>query len=132
MKARLFPLSIALALLGGGALLAYRLFLYAPPVAVAQAKEGKVAIEVHGPGVVAARITVTVSTRVTGILKAVHADQGDSVTSGQLLAELDDTDVAAKASAAREGATASRRNIEAADAALAKARADLELSLIHI
>ncbi|MBP6581997.1 MAG: efflux RND transporter periplasmic adaptor subunit [Chromatiaceae bacterium] len=128
MKARLFPLSIALALLGGGALLAYRLFLYAPPVAVAQAKEGKVAIEVHGPGVVAARITVTVSTRVTGILKAVHADQGDSVTSGQLLAELDDTDVAAKASAAREGATASRRNIEAADAALAKARADLELA----
>lgn len=110
------------------ALLAYRLVLYAPPVAVAQAKEGKVAIEVHGPGVVAARIAVTVSTRVTGILKAVHVDQGDSVTPGQLLAELDDTDVAAKASAAREAATASQRNIEAAEAALAKARADLELA----
>lgn len=110
------------------ALLAYRLFLYAPPVAVIQAKEGKVAIEVHGPGVVAARIAVTVSTRVTGLLKEVHADQGDSVTSGQILAVLDDTDVAAKAIAAREAATASRRNVEAAEAALAKARADLELA----
>lgn len=110
------------------ALLAYRLFLYAPPVAVAQAKEGKVAIEVHGPGVVAARIAVTVSTRVTGVLKEVLADQGDQVTAGQLLAVLDDTDVAAKAIAAREGATAARRNIEAAEAALAKARADLELA----
>lgn len=118
-------LSIVAALL---ALLAYRLFLYAPPVAVIQAKEGKVAIEVHGPGVVAARIAVTVSTRVTGNLKEVRADQGDRVTAGQLLAVLDDTDVAAKAIAAREGATAARRNIEAAEAALAKARADLELA----
>lgn len=118
-------LSIVAALL---ALLAYRLVLYAPPVAVVQAKEGKVTIEVHGPGVVAARIAVTVSTRVTGNLKEVHADQGDRVTAGQLLAVLDDTDVAAKAIAAREGATASRRNVEAAEAALAKARADLELA----
>jgi len=108
--------------------LSYRFLLYAPPVAVVRAKEGKVAIEVHGPGVVAARIAVTVSTRVTGLLKEVHADQGDSVTSGQILAVLDDTDVAAKAIAAREGATAARRNIEAAEAALAKARADLELA----
>ncbi len=110
------------------ALLAYRLFLYSTPVAVVQAKEGKVAVEVHGPGVVAARIAVTVSTRVTALLKEVLADQGDSVTAGQLLAVLDDTDVAAKAIAAREAATAARRNVEAADAALAKARADLELA----
>ena len=110
------------------ALLSYRFLLHAPPVAVIQAKEGKVAIEVHGPGVVAARIAVTVSTRVTGLLKEVHADQGDRVTAGQILAVLDDTDVAAKAIAAREAATASRRNVEAAEAALAKARADLELA----
>ena len=113
---------------GLAALLAYRVLLYAPPVAMFQAKEGKVSIEVHGPGVVAARIAVTVSTRVTGVLKEVLADQGDRVTAGQLLAVLDDTDVAAKAIAAREGATAARRNIEAAEAALAKARADLELA----
>ncbi len=110
------------------ALLAYRVFFYAPPVAVIQAEEGKVALEVRGPGVVASRIQVTVSTRVTGILKELQADQGDSVKAGQLLALLEDTDAAAKASGAAAAAAASQRNIAAADAALAKARADRELA----
>jgi RND family efflux transporter MFP subunit len=110
------------------ALLVYRVFFYAPAVAVIQAKEGKVALEVRGPGVVASRIQVTVSTRVTGILKEVHADQGDSVKAGQILALLDDTDAAAKASGAAAASTASQHNIAAAEAALAKSRADMELA----
>lgn len=110
------------------ALLAWRVFFYAPPVAVIQAKEGQVALEVRGPGVVASRIQVTVSTRITGILKDLHADQGDSVKAGQLLALLEDTDAAAKASGAAAAAVASQRNIAVADAALAKARADRELA----
>jgi RND family efflux transporter MFP subunit len=110
------------------AMLAFRVFFYAPPVAVIQAKEGKVALEVRGPGAVASRIKVTVSTRVTGILKKVHADQGDSVKAGQILALLDDTDAAAKATGATEAATASKHNIAAAEAALAKSRADMELA----
>lgn len=109
-------------------LLAYRVFFYAPVVAVIQAKEGKVALEVRGPGVVASRIQVTVSTRVTGILKEVHADQGDSVKAGQILALLDDTDAAAKATGAAAASTASQHNIAAAEAALAKSRADRELA----
>lgn len=109
-------------------LLAYRVFFYAPPVAVVQANEGKVALEVRGPGVVASRIQVTVSTRVTGILKELHADQGDSVKAGQMIALLDDTDAAAKASGAVAASAAAQRNIAAADAALAKARADRELA----
>jgi RND family efflux transporter MFP subunit len=110
------------------ALLAYRMFFRAPPAAAVQAREGKVALEVRGPGVVASRIRVTVSTRVTGILKELHADQGDSVKAGQLLALLDDTDSAAKASGAAAASAASQRNIAAADAALAKARADKGLA----
>ncbi len=110
------------------ALLAFRMFLYAPPVAVVQAIEGKVAIEVRGPGVVGSRIQVTVSTRVTGILKELHADQGDSVKVGQLLAVMDDTDSAAKADGATAASAASQRNIAVAEATLAKARADMELA----
>lgn len=109
-------------------LLAYRVFFYAPPVAVIQAKEGQVTLEVRGPGAVASRIQVTVSTRVTGILKEVHADQGDSVKAGQILALLDDTDAAAKAGGATAASAASQRNIAVADATLAKARADKELA----
>lgn len=128
MKAKwkmILALSIVAVLL---ALLAWRMFFYAPPVAVIQAKDGKVALEVRGPGVVASRIQVTVSTRVTGILKALQADQGDSVKAGQVLALLDDSDSAAKASGAMAASAASQRNIAAADAALAKARADKELA----
>ncbi len=110
------------------ALLAFRLFFYAPSVAVVQAGEGKVALEVRGPGVVASRIQVTVSTRVTGVLKELHADQGDSVKTGQVLALLDDTDTAAKANSVVAASVASQRNITAADAALAKARADKVLA----
>lgn len=110
------------------ALLAWRVFLYAPPVAVAQAVAGEVEREVRGPGVVSARIQVTVSTRVTGILKVLHADQGDRVKTGQLLAVLDDADAAARVAGAEAAAAAARRNIAAAEAALAKARADSELA----
>lgn len=110
------------------ALLAWRVFFYAPPVAVIQAKEGQVALEVHGPGAVASRIQVTVSTRITGILKELHADQGDNVKAGQLLALLEDTDAAAKASGAAAAAVATQRNIAVAEALLSKARADSELA----
>lgn len=95
-------------------LLAYRVLFYASPVAVLQVKDGKVALDVRGPGVVTSRIAVTVSTRVTGILKEVRVDQGDYVKAGQLLALLDDTDAAAK--------------VNSATAAAAKAQAELELA----
>ncbi|MEX2430834.1 MAG: hypothetical protein WD645_02810, partial [Dehalococcoidia bacterium] len=64
MKAKWKIILISLVVAVLLALLAFRVFFYAPPVAVDQAREGKVALEVRGPGVVAARIQVTVSTRV--------------------------------------------------------------------
>ena len=124
----------SLSILGGvalaslAALATYRAFFYAPPVEVVYVKEGVVTSEVRAPGTLQARIPVTVSVRLTGILKEVHADQGDSVRAGQLLAILDNSDVAAKAAAVAESATASLRNIEAAQALIAKAKADRELA----
>jgi multidrug resistance efflux pump len=58
----------------------------------------------------------------------VHADHGDVVKSGQLLAVLDDRDLAAKAAAAEAGRATNARNIAAAEASLAKAQAELELA----
>lgn len=122
-KTLLIPGVVALATLA-----AYRAFLYAPPAEVVYVKEGIVKSEVRAPGTVQARIPVTVSVRLTGILKEVHADQGDSVRAGQLLATLDNSDVAAKAAAVAESFTASRLNIEAAQALVARAKADRELA----
>jgi HlyD family secretion protein len=121
-------------LIAGGALLAlvaaaagWRL-MRADPVQTQSVAYGQVEVRVAGPGTVQARVPVTVSARISAQIVALHADHGDRVARGQLLAVLDDRDLAAK----RAGATAARdtvqRNITAAEASLAKARADLELA----
>jgi RND family efflux transporter MFP subunit len=95
------------------------------PVAVAQ---GEVETRIGGPGTVQARVPVTVSARVSAQVVSLHADHGDLVKRGQLLAVLDDRDLAAKRAAAAAARGSNESNIAAAAAGLAKARADLELA----
>jgi HlyD family secretion protein len=95
------------------------------PVTVVQ---GEVEVRVAGPGTVQARVPVTVSSRVSAQVVSLHADHGDRVRRGQLLAVLDDRDLAAKRGAAAAGSETNERNIAAAAASVAKARSDLELA----
>ena len=95
------------------------------PVAVAQ---GEVELRVAGPGTVQARVPVTVAARISAQVLSVHADHGERVKRGQLLALLDDRDLGAKQAAAIAGREASGRNVAAAEASLAKAQAELELA----
>lgn len=92
------------------------------------AAEGAVPVIVQGPGTVQARVPVTLSARITATIAELHVDQGDRVRKDQLLAVLDDRELAAKRSVASQSQETVKRNIEAAEAALAKARADLELA----
>lgn len=89
---------------------------------------GEVKIVVSGPGTVQSRVPVTVSARVSAQVRSLHADHGQRVAQGQLLAVLDDRDLAAKLAAARAAHQTLERNIEAANAARAKALADLALA----
>jgi RND family efflux transporter MFP subunit len=98
------------------------------PVAAVAATEAAVPFRVTGPGTVQARIPVTLSARITATIVELRADQGESVKRGQLLARLDDREFAAKRSAASESQETVRQNVAAAEAALEKARADLELA----
>lgn len=123
-RATLVALVVVLAAAVGG----YRLFFRATAVETVPVREGAIQEEIHGPGTLQARIPVTVSSRVTGVIISLHADQGDAVRRGQLLATLDDRDSAAKAAAAREAVNGSRHNAAAAEAALAKAGTDLVLA----
>ncbi len=97
----------------------------APPLLVTQ---GEVEVLVSGPGTVQARVPVTVSARVSAQVVSLHADHGERVTKGQLLAVLDDRDLAAKRGAAASARQTIQANIAAAEANVAKARADLELA----
>jgi HlyD family secretion protein len=124
------PMRIGIAaagLLAMSALAAW-VFFHAKTVDVIEVRPASLKDEIHGPGTLAARIPVTVSTRITGVIAALNADDGDTVRRDQLLAMLDDRDVAAKASAAREAHAAAQQNIAVAEALIAKAKADVALA----
>jgi len=118
--------AVVLALIAGGAV--FWLLLYATPVEVVTANEGAVPIRISGPGTLEARIPVTLSARITAAITKLHADQGDAVKRGQLLATLDDRELDAKRAAATDAQGTVARNVEAARAAVARAEAELELA----
>lgn len=93
-------------------LLAYRFFYNAPTVEVVEATEGTVARAIHGPGTVQARYPLAVSARITATVIQLFADQGDAVRPGQLLAQLDDRDLAARDAAADTDLTLARANFQ--------------------
>jgi len=100
-------------------------------VEVARAREGTVREEIHAPGTVQARVPVAISSRLTGAITRVLVDVGDHVTKRQLLVSLDDTDLRAKLESSKAAAAAATENVAAAEAALDKARADLELARLN-
>ena len=100
----------ALAIAAGAA--AYFRFWHAVPVATVRAEQGSVALLISGPGAMQARVPVTVSSRITAGVRQVDADVGESVKRGQLLAVLDDRDLAARRGAAGAQQEVLARNIE--------------------
>jgi RND family efflux transporter MFP subunit len=109
-------------------LLGYRLVWYSPPVPVIAVKKVEIQGKVHGPGTVQSKVPVTVSAKITGILEKLHADQGDRVQKGQLLAELDAVELRAREAAAQAAKNRAQRDLARAQADLGKARANLGLA----
>lgn len=131
MEMRTHPIRIALlalVALGVTAFGVYRGFLHSTTQQIAAAAEGAVPVRIAGPGTVQARVPVTLSARVTAAVTELHADQGDAVKRGQLLARLDDRDLAAKRATVAGQQDALARNAKAARANIAKAQADLDLA----
>lgn len=106
----------------------YMRFGRAVAVAVVEAVPGRVAVHVVGPGSVQARVPVTLSARITATVAQMNVDVGDAVKRGQLLALLDDRDLAARRGVVDGQQLALTRNTEAARAAVAKAEAELSLA----
>ena len=119
-------MAVALIALGAAALL-WRLTRPDPPAPL-PVSIGEVELRVAGPGTVQARVPVTISARHSAQVVSLHADHGDLVKRGQLLAVLDDRDLAAKRAAAASASRSNTSNIAAAAASLAKAQADLDLA----
>jgi RND family efflux transporter MFP subunit len=123
---------VVILLAGAGVILAgvlgFRFVAHDAPAEAVTVAQGEVELRITGPGTVQARVPVTVAARISAQVLSVHADHGERVKRGQLLAVLDDRDLAAKQAAAVAGREASARNVAAAEASLAKAQAELELA----
>ena len=85
--------------------------------------------EATGTGVVTAKALIGVGARVNGIIMTTAVDQGDAVSKGQILAELQNTDVRSQLSQAGHQLAAQRATVATAQANLAAARARLQGSL---
>lgn len=84
--------------------------------------------QVYGNGTVEAKVVVGVSSKITGRIVALYADQGDWVTRGQLLARLENDDVVQQQHQSEAGVERSASNRQVEQANLLKARANLALA----
>lgn len=105
-------------------------------------ERGRVSEEIYGTGTVEARVVSTAGSKITGRIKKLHADHGDFVRKGSVLAELESDDLAALAGSAEdmrlkgdsnvkstvEGVARANAAFKAADAALARSAASAELA----
>ncbi|MCB1998805.1 MAG: efflux RND transporter periplasmic adaptor subunit [Burkholderiaceae bacterium] len=119
---------VALAVVAAAAGAAWWRFGRAVAVPMAAVTEGAVALRVVGPGSVQARVPLTLAARITASVTAVNADVGDTVRAGDVLVTLDDRDLRARRDTVAAQRATQQRNIDAADAALRKAQADLTLA----
>ncbi|MBT8206647.1 MAG: HlyD family efflux transporter periplasmic adaptor subunit, partial [Acidimicrobiia bacterium] len=87
------------------------------PVSGFEVNDGTLVVEIMGTGTVEARTSTVVSAKIHGRLLELDADQGDHVDSGQIVARLDDSDLARQVEIAQA-------NVEAAEAGLDRLRAD--------
>lgn len=102
--------------------------LTAPTVRSVKVEKRDLTAQVYGNGTVEAKVVVGVSSKITGRIVKLHADQGDHVRLGQLLATLESEDLVQQYSQAEAGVNKSAATLKVEQATLQKARANLVLA----
>ncbi len=97
----------------------YRIKFAPISVSAFDVRRGTVTAEVMGTGTLTAHTKTTISPKIQGRLVELTVDQNDMVTTGQLLARLDDSDL-------REQVAIAKAYLEVAQASLKRAQAEEE------
>lgn len=106
-----------------------RMTLLAPPkVKVVKVEKRDLVAQVYGNGTVEAKVVVGVSSKITGKIIELYADQGDHVKRGQLLAKLENDDFLQQQHQSEAGVNRAAANLNVEKANLQKARANLALA----
>ena len=111
------------------AVITIKMTVLAPPqVKTARVEKRDLTARVYGNGTVEAKVVVGVSSKITGRIVEMHADQGDQVKQGQLLARLESDDLVHQAHQSEAGLSRSAANLNLEQANLHKAKANLVLA----
>ncbi|ACM19094.1 efflux pump, RND family, membrane fusion protein [Geotalea daltonii FRC-32] len=97
-------------------------------VKVVRVEKRDLTAEVYGNGTVEAKVVVGVSSKITGRIVELYADQGDRVKRGQLLAKLDNDDFLQQEQQSLAGLNRSAASLNVVQANLQKAKASLVLA----
>jgi HlyD family secretion protein len=114
-------------LVAGGITL--KMTLLAPPmVKVVTVEKRDLTSQIYGNGTVEAKVVVGISSKITGRVVELYADQGDRVKRGQLLARLENDDFRHQEQQSEAGLNKSAASLNVEQANLQKARANLVLA----
>ncbi len=105
------------------ALVIYKVKFSPVPVSTSVALNGEVVEEVMGTGTLEAHYQTSVSSKIQGLIVELLADQNDWVESGQLLARLDDSDLAREVSTQEAIVNADEATVERVKADQARSKA---------
>ena len=106
-----------------------KMTLFAPPkVKVVSVEKRDLTAQVYGNGTVEAKVMVGVSSKITGRIVELYADQGDRVKRGQLLAKLENDDFRHQEQQSEAGLSRSAASLSVEQANLQKARSNLVLA----
>lgn len=116
-------------LAAGTAFVVLKLTLLSPPSArLVTVANRDLTSQVYGNGTVEAKEVVDVSSKITGRIVALFADQGDHVQRGRLVAKLEDEDVGQQALQAEALVKRASATLLVEEANLRKARSNAELA----
>ena len=116
-------------LAAGTAFVALKLTLLSPPsVRLVTVTNRDLTAQVYGNGTVEAKVVVDVSSKITGRIVALFADQGDHVQRGRLVAKLEDEDFGQQAIQAEALVRKASATLLVEEANLRKARSNAELA----
>ena len=102
--------------------------LFAPPVVkVVMVEKRDLTAQVYGNGTVEAKVVVGVSSKITGRIVELYADQGDQVKRGQLIAKLENDDFRHQELQSEAGLSRSAASLNVEQANLQKAKSNLQL-----
>ncbi len=98
-------------------------FLTPPEVMVAPVQRQDVAAEVQGTGTISVDVLANIGAKIPGRIERVFVDQGDFVRKGEVVAELEDTDLRHQLQDSQARLASARAREEAAGATLEARRA---------